>query len=186
MVRGRQPRPPRGSPQALPHPNSRGTCAGTRMCVIYSPTALDAVFWALARRGWCRPTPPTPAVDHLGGTAPGHRWRACRFSLDSPCGAEHTNSYFKSRFRKHVGCTRTTIIRVIFLNNNMHAPRPRQLLHLLCVVGCAAKDCTRQDVITRFELIVDRRLSPCGLDLAQLLTHAARVHLSSHGLRAQT
>ena len=60
MVRGRRPRPPRGSPQALPHPYSRGTYAGTRMCVIYSPTALDAVFWALARRGWCRPTPRQP------------------------------------------------------------------------------------------------------------------------------
>ena len=60
MVRGRRPRPPRGSPQALPHPYSRGTYAGTRMCVIYSPTALDAVFWALARRGRCRPTPRQP------------------------------------------------------------------------------------------------------------------------------
>ena len=60
MVRGRRPRPSRGSPQALPHPYSRGTYAGTRMCVIYSPTALDAAFWALARRGRCRPTPRQP------------------------------------------------------------------------------------------------------------------------------
>ena len=60
MVRIRRVRPPQGSPQALLYPYSRGTYAGTSTCVIYTPTAVYAVFWALAHCGWCRPTPRQP------------------------------------------------------------------------------------------------------------------------------
>ena len=62
MVRIRRVRHPQGSPQALLHPysRSRGTYAGTSTCVIYTPTAVYAVFWALARRGRCRSTPRQP------------------------------------------------------------------------------------------------------------------------------
>ena len=54
------PRGLEGSPQALPHPYSRGTYVGTQTCVIYTATAVHVVFWALAHRGRCRPTPRQP------------------------------------------------------------------------------------------------------------------------------
>ena len=83
MVRTRWVRPPQGSAQALLHPYSRGMYVRGYQYVrhTHSNGGLRGVLGAGTPR--VVQADPTPAVDHLGGTAPGHRWRTCRFPQGS-------------------------------------------------------------------------------------------------------
>ena len=83
MVRTRRVRPPQGSPQAPTSPLLTGHVRGyPYVRHIHSNGGLRGVLGA--GTPWAVQADPTPAVDHLGGTAPGHRWRTCRFPLRFP------------------------------------------------------------------------------------------------------